>query len=311
MSDRGGAEERPINPAFDAALAAGGAIDTATGIPKSREEMFEYYSYIRDQARDAESKAGEGGLEMPAGYMFKEVPKWEADELGDPVDFLLAEMGRHHITKVVTGVEDPNGARAVREHPDRFAASVHVDPNHGIEEVRKIQHFADEWDLKSVGCFPAGLSPQVAINDKKFFPIYAKCVELDIAFGSTMGVPGPRIPFAPQDVAHLDEVCWYFPELRFVTRHGCEPWTDLAVKLMLKWPNLYYSTTAFAPKHYPKDVIDFANTRGADKIIWSGYFPAGLTYDRIFSELPNVPFRDHVWSKFLHENATRVFKLDS
>ena len=60
-----------------------------------------------------------------------------------------------------------------------------------------------------------------------------------------------------------------------MTRHGCEPWTDLAVKLLLKWPNLYYSTTAFAPKYYPKEIIDFANTRGADKVIFSGYFPAG------------------------------------
>jgi predicted TIM-barrel fold metal-dependent hydrolase len=297
------------NAAFDAAMAAGGAIDTATGIPKSREEMFAYYSYIRDQARDAESKAGAGGLEMPAGYMFKDVPKWEQYELGDPVDLLLAEMDRHGIVRVVTGVEDPNGARAVREHPDRFAAAIHVDPNHGTDEVRKIDRFAGEWDLKCVGAFPAGLHPQVAVNDKKWFPIYGKCVDLDLTFGSTMGVPGPRIPFAPQDVAHLDEVCWYFPELRFVTRHGCEPWTDLAVKLMLKWPNLYYSTTAFAPKYYPVDVVHFANTRGADKIIWSGYFPAGLTYDRIFAELPAVPFRDHVWPKFLHENATRVFKL--
>jgi predicted TIM-barrel fold metal-dependent hydrolase len=207
------------------------------------------------------------------------------------------------------GVEDEHGARLVREHPDRFFASIGANPNEGMEAVRKIDRYAAEWDLKCVGAFPAGLVPQVAVDDKKWFPIYAKCVELDIAFASTMGVPGPRIPFSPQDVTRLDEICWYFPELRFVTRHGCEPWTDLAVKLMLKWPNLYYSTTAFAPKYYPEDVVQFANTRGADKVIWSGYFPAGLTYDRIFSELPDVPFRDHVWPKFLHGNATRVFKL--
>ena len=56
-------------------------------------------------------------------------------------------------------------------------------------------------------------------------------------------------------------------------RHGCEPWADLAVKLMLKWPNLYYSTTAFAPKYYPEDIVNYANTRGADKIIWSRLLP--------------------------------------
>jgi uncharacterized protein len=298
-----------MSDASDAAFnnaRAGGVVDTAVGIPKSREEMYEFYSFIRKQARDPESK---DGLEMPAGYMFKDVPKWEADELDDPLAFLLAEMDRHGLAQCLVNVEDPNGVRALREHPDRFFASIGANPNKGLEAVRKIEAYAADWDVKCVGAFPAGLHPQVAINDKKWYPIYMKCVELDLAFASTMGVPGPRIPFAPQDVAMLDEVCWFFPELRFVTRHGCEPWTDLAVKLMLKWPNLYYSTTAFAPKHYPKDIIHYANTRGTDKIIFSGYFPAGLTYDRIFAELPGVPFRDHVWSKFLRENAQRVFKL--
>ena len=81
------------------------------------------------------------------------------------------------------------------------------------------------------------------------------------------------------------------------------------VKLMLKWPNLYYSTSAFAPRYYPKDIVDFANTRGADKVMFAGYFPMGLSYERIFRELREVGFKDHVWPKFLHENARRVFKL--
>jgi predicted TIM-barrel fold metal-dependent hydrolase len=229
--------------------------------------------------------------------------------MDDPVQILLAELDRHNIQQAIVTPYDGPAERALREYPNRFFAGVNVDPNEGMEALRKIDRAAEEYDLKCVHAFPAGLYPQVAINDKKFYPIYMKCVELDIPFCSTAGVPGPRIPYAPQDVAHIDEVCWFFPELKFVTRHGCEPWADLAVKLLLKWPNLYYSTTAFAPKYYPKEIIDFANTRGADKVIWSGYFPAGLTYDRIFSELPDVPFRDHVWPKFLRENAKRVFKL--
>jgi predicted TIM-barrel fold metal-dependent hydrolase len=123
------------------------------------------------------------------------------------------------------------------------------------------------------------------------------------------GVPGPRLPLAPQKVERIDEVCWRYPELRFVTRHGCEPWTALVVKLLLKWPNLFYSTSAFAPKHYAKDIVEYANTRGADKVMYAGYFPMGLSLDRIFAELPAVPFRDEVWPKFLRENAVRVFGL--
>ena len=142
------------------------------------------------------------------------------------------------------------------------------------------------------------------------YPIYAKCSELGIAVFCCAGVPGPRLRMELQKVEYIDEVMYDFPELTFVTRHGCEPWQDLAVKLMLKWPNLYYSTSAFAPKHYPKDIIHFANTRGADKVMYAGYFPMGLSLDRIFSELPNVPFRDHVWPKFLRENARAVLGID-
>ena len=80
----------------------------------------------------------------------------------------------------------------------------------------------------------------------------------------------------------------------------------MAVKLMLKYPNLYYSTSAFAPKYYPKEIIQFANTRGADKILYAGYFPMGLSLERIFAELAELPLRDEVWPKFLRTNALKV-----
>jgi hypothetical protein len=37
---------------------------------------------------------------------------------------------------------------------------------------------------------------------------------------------------------------------------------------------------------------------------------AGLTLERQFRDMPDVPFNDGVWPKFLRENAIRVFKLD-
>lgn len=58
-----------------------------------------------------------------------------------------------------------------------------------------------------------------------------------------------------------------------------------------------------------KAIIDYANTRGADKVIYAGYFPMGLSLDRIMSDMENVPFKDEVWPKFLRDNATKLFKL--
>ena len=116
-------------------------------------------------------------------------------------------------------------------------------------------------------------------------------------------------PGAPQHVERVDTVCYDFPELVFIMRHGAEPWVVLAVKLLLKWPNLYYSTSAFAPRYYPKAIIDYANTRGSDKVMYAGYFPMGLSLDRIMRELDDVPLRDEVWPKFLRDNARKVLGL--
>lgn len=150
----------------------------------------------------------------------------------------------------------------------------------------------------------------MAIDAPQMYPIYQTCVDLGIPIFSTAGIPGPRLKYAAQEVSRIDNVMYDFPELVFVTRHGCEPWEELACKLMLKWPNLYYSTSAFAPKYYPQEIVNFANTRGADKIIYAGYFPMGLSLERIFTDMPNVPFKDDVWPKFLGGNARRVLKLD-
>ena len=44
--------------------------------------------------------------------------------------------------------------------------------------------------------------------------------------------------------------------------------------------------------------------------MYAGYFPMGLSIERIFTDMQNVPFKDEVWPKFLRDNAIRVFKLD-
>jgi predicted TIM-barrel fold metal-dependent hydrolase len=268
------------------------------------------YQFLRQNLRDRESLED---FEFPAQYMFKNVPHPEPG--GDPVAFLVDQMDRFGIEKGMLGVgfdeRAADSVRALKEHPDRFFGSFEVNPNRGMDGVRELVRAVEELGVKAATAFPAGMNPQVPINDAQFFPLYSKCIELDIPICVCAGVPGPRVPFAPQYVGLIDEVCWYFPELKFVTRHGCEPWADLAAKLLLKWPNLYYSTSAFAPKYYPEAIVKYANTRGADKVMYAGYYPMGLSLDRIFKEMPEVPFRDEVWPKFLRENAQRVFKLDS
>jgi uncharacterized protein len=280
-------------------------IDLMLSIPG--DDNSQWYEFMKPLLMDEESRQM---FKMPAQYMFKDIPDTGKKE--DYVAYTIEQMDKHNIAQAMIGMDDGSEAakEALRRHPDRFFASLEANPNNGMEEVRKIVRLHEEFNIKAVTGFASGLCPQVPYNDKKWYPIYAKCVELDIAFCPCVGVPGPRLPMAPQKVELLDEVCWFFPELRVVMRHGAEPWEKLAWKLMLKYPNLYYMTSAFAPRHYPQEIINFANTRGADKVMYAGYFPMGLSLDRIFKDMPNVPFKDEVWPKFLRDNARKVFKLD-
>ena len=281
-----------------------GVVDLMIGFPSA--DPRKKYESLRRQAKDAESQA----MKFPAEYMFKDVPN-ELDEDTDPVTVTLEEMDRYNIAVGLVGLGNESTLRAIERHPDRFAASLEVDPNDIGGAVRRIRQAHLEHDIKAVSTFPAGCVPQVPLSDRRYYPVFQTCVDLDIPLIANAGIAGPRVPSDCQDVMHFDQVCYDFPELRVVMRHGAEPWEELSVKLMLKWPGLYYMTSAFAPKYYPQAIIDYANTRGAEKIMYAGYYPMGLSLERIFTEMADVPFRDHVWPLFLRENAMRVFNLEA
>jgi len=279
-----------------------GIIDCMIGFPAA--DPHEQYRFITEQTKDRQSKEE---MKFPVEYMFKDVP--DLGTADDPVAVTLREMDRFGIEKGLVGVGGEAGKKAVKGHPDRFIPSASADPNDGMEGIRQLVRDYEEFGIRSVHVFPAGTFPQVPISDKKMYPIYAKAVELGISAWVNAGVPGPRLRYECQYVGLIDEVMFDFPDLVFVTMHGCDPWTDLAVKLMLKWPGLHYATSAWAPKYYPKPIIDYANSRGPDKVIYAGYFPMGLSLERIMSEMPSVPFKDEVWPKFLRHNAARVLGL--
>ncbi|MGA2756661.1 MAG: amidohydrolase family protein [Solirubrobacteraceae bacterium] len=207
----------------------------------------------RSVLKDADSQATE---RHPAEYMFKDIPAVITED-DDPVAVLLAELDRHGIELALVNLDSPATPRALEQHPDRFRATVNVDPKDVSGAVRKIRDSAARYRVHGVVSFPGGV--QVAINDARYYPVYQTCVDLDIPIIMNAGVAGPRFPSVDiQYVGHFDRVCYEFPELKIVMCHGSEPWEELAVKLMLKYPGLHYCTSAFAPKYYPKAIIDFA-----------------------------------------------------
>jgi predicted TIM-barrel fold metal-dependent hydrolase len=102
-----------------------------------------------------------------------------------------------------------------------------------MKAVRRIRDLARRYpNVRSISISPHMLYPFIAPNDREYFPIYVAAIEERLAMFMNVGFPAPRVPASTQDPIHLDDVCWFFPELTVVMRHGGEPWVSTCVKML-------------------------------------------------------------------------------
>jgi predicted TIM-barrel fold metal-dependent hydrolase len=191
----------------------------------------------------------------------------------------------------------------VRARPDRFVLAAYVDPRRGMTALRALEAVVKNEPvvLARVVPFMINLPP----DDRVYYPVYAKCIELDLPISVNTGIPGPPAPGRCQDPMFLDEVCLFFPELKLIMAHGADPWWQVAIRLMLKYRNLHLMTSAYAPRYFPPELIQFMNTRGQDKILYASDHPV-LSMERCIGEAQALDLREGVLEKFLHANAERV-----
>ncbi len=226
---------------------------------------------------------------------------------GTPFDEMVAQMDAAGVEAGILTIDanDPEPfVRAASAHTKRFLLSVVVDPLQGMEAVRLIQRMVRDYDVRLIRMIPFMVNRPP--NDKVFYPIYAKCIELGVAVSVTTGIPGPPMPAEPQRPLYLDEVCLYFPELVMIMAHGADPWWGEAIRLLLKYPNLFMMTSAYLPKYLPAELVHFMNTRGENKVMFATDFPF-LPFDRAVSTARQLDLRPAALEQYLGGNARRVF----
>lgn len=224
-----------------------------------------------------------------------------------PADDLVALMDEAGVTKAILTLQNDRPSKVVLtyadQYPDRFAFSVIVDPRRGLKAVRQLERVARNHDVRAARVIPSLLA--AAPDDRIYYPLYAKCVELGLPISVNTGIPGPRLPARYQHPLSLDDVCLFFPELVVIMANGADPWWDVAIRLMLKYDNLYLTTSAYAPKYLPESLLHFMNTRGRDKVLFATDFPF-LTMERCVAEARALDLREDVLEKYLFENANRI-----
>jgi uncharacterized protein len=246
---------------------------------------------------------------MDVSYLFPElVERWERKTT---LSQLIDEMDAANVEKAVLcsgygGYDDYAWVvDAIGKYPERFVGSHVVDPRQGMAAVRLVDRLVRQEGFRLIRVL--ALFTQIPYNDPQCYPVYAKCAELGVPVGLNVGIPGPLVPGKHQHPMAVDDVCSFFPELTVIFQHGGEPWVDLCIKLMLKWRNLYYMTSAFAPRHIPSAIVDYVNTRGADKVIFGSDYPL-LSFERCMREASDLPFRDEErFQKFVRGNAEKLF----
>lgn len=252
------------------------------------------------------------GWPPDAAYIFK---KYNVDIYQPiPVEEMLAQMDEAGIEKAVLSAlltpefAIPNAvvAKYVAQYPNRFIGQACVDPRTGMKGVRELDHFVREYGFKALKIEP--FFWREVPSHKMYYPLYAKCVELDIAVTIQVGHTGPLYPSETGRPGYIDEIALFFPELRILAGHIGWPWTEEMIAVAWKHANVYIDTSAHLPKHYPPEFVHFMKTFGQDKVIWASDWPL-LPFKRCLDQVEALPLDPAIKRKFLRDNVIRALKL--
>ena len=206
-------------------------------------------------------------------------------------------------------IDNDEVASFVSEHPGRLLGIASVDLHRPMEAVRELRRCVRQRGFRGLRIVPWlwGLPP----DDRRYYPLYAECIELDIPFCLQVGHTGPSMPSEPgRPIPYLENVALEFPELRIVAGHIGAPWTQEIISLATKFPNLYVDTSAYKAARFPEDFVSFMRGRGARKVMFGTNYPM-LTAAACLEGLASLGLGEEATELFLHQNARRVFGIDA
>jgi uncharacterized protein len=271
-----------------------------------RSRVMRTFAQTGEEPSTPEASTPEAGMAQTMADM---------DEAGVERAILQASVS-YHLDRAQLDARVAEHAEIIAEYPSRFAhAGTILPPRQGpasywdlMENPRILEEHVDKFGIRGVHILPSpwGTPP----NDKWFYPVYAKCVELKLVVFSYVGMPGPLWPTYPNYPLHLDDVAIAFPELVLVAHHIGDPWVGMMTHLAAKHPNLYIATSAWSPRRYPGELLEFLGGKwhgqaGADKVLFGTDYPL-LNLSKAVRDARNLDLPDAVMEKFMYGNANRL-----
>lgn len=259
--------------------------------------------------------------------MFKSLRKWTrsfAKEDGSanmtevpPVQATLKMMDMAGVSRgLLSAWSSPSGPLISNQE---VASFVKTSPSRlfGVAAVNLAQPCLDAvQELRSavqdLGFVGLRLLPwlwELPCNHRKYYPLFAECVNLKIPFCLQVGHTGPLMPSEyGRPIPYVDDIAREFPDLVVVAGHIGYPWTNEMISLATKFDNVYIDTSAYTCQRYPQELVSFMRGHGRHKVMFGSNYPM-ISPLKCLEHLDTLGLDQEARQLFLSGNAQRVFRL--
>jgi uncharacterized protein len=196
----------------------------------------------------------------------------------------------------------------VSAHPSRFAGLAAVDLNRPMDAIRELRRCVTELGFKGLRVLP--WLWEAPPTDRRYYPLFAACVELGVPFFTQVGHTGPLRPSEPgKPIPYIDQIAVDFPELVIVGGHIGYPWTEEMIAVARKHENVYIDTSAYTARRYPPQLVAYMRTRsGRRKVMFGTNYPM-LSHHQALEHLDELELDADTRALFLGGNANRLLGL--
>lgn len=200
-----------------------------------------------------------------------------------------------------------------QQHGPRYIGFAGVDPYKGMEAVHSFEHAVRELGLRGLNlqCF----EHELAINDRRLYPLYAKCLELDVPVNIHCGINfSTRTTMAYGHPAALDEVMVHFPGLRVCASPPGWPWVNELIAVAWRHPTVWIGLVSVRPKLLAvphsgyEPLLQYGRTVLRERLLFGSGFPM-MPVERSLAEIEALPIDAATRQRWVHDNAAEFLRL--
>lgn len=252
------------------------------------------------------------------GPIFESLRRWTKTPTPTaelPVKMTIAMMDQAKISKSLicawvaphnVMISNDEVAGFVAQAPDRLIGVGSVDISKPMTAVREVRRCIQDLGFKAIRILP--WLWEVPPTDRRFYPIYTACCDLNVPFCTQIGHTGPLMSSEVGRPIYLDRVALDFPELVIVGGHIGYPWTEEAIAVATKHENVHIDTSAYTAKRYPPALVEFMRGHGRSKVLFGTNYPMIMPV-KALEGLEALSLDDEARELFLSGNARRIFKV--